>query len=330
MNLDLQKARLVQQKDFSFEVAFDTIDKYSTERIDFDNLMTFFRGQAMYPDRRDVIAILRRIDREDKGYIFLKELVAELQPLTYTAMKTTKKAELCQSQRQQIGQSVQIQNSLLLSERERDRDAVVISARIFHQNQEFLSPVKDEKNSGRRHQGNMSAASTAFGTTMKSKEPINVVDEAGPEQEHPVEVKKELKFGGPTSGELGFISILRQILSFTKELENAKDELAAQPDWNIFAFFGSFKPEKRVYLTESHLIEGLKKYGVFPNKDELRLLFSSLDKDRDDIIGQRDFEDLLLPLNYELSIAVRNRGPFFKDTQLSVDRVRIKVLKMSY
>jgi len=318
--LDLQKARLVQQKGFTFEAAFDTIDKYSNERIDYDNLMSFFRGQAMYPDKKDVIAILRRIDREDKGYIFLKELVAELQPLTYTAMKTTRKAELSHRE---------MQNSLLLSEREKEgeRDVVIVSARTVP-NQEFLSPVKNEKSPGARDQRNMSAASTAFGTTMKSKEPINVLDEAEPVKpvENVEEVKKQLKFGGPTSVEIGFISILRQILSFTKELENAKDELANQPDWNIFAFFGSFKPERRVYLTESHLIEGLKKYGVFPNKDELRLLFASLDKDRDDIIGQRDFEDLLLPLNYELSIAVRNRGPsFFKDTHLGVDRVRISM-----
>jgi len=289
LDLDLQKARLVQQTDFSFEAAFATIDRYNNERIDFDNLMSFLRGQAMYPDKKDIIAILRRIDREDKGYIFLRELVAELEPLTYTAIKTTKKSELSHNNNLSVGLAQsQAHNAVLVSDRDPLYDKDLASARQV--NQEFISPVKSVNDKG--YQRDFSGtASTAFGTTMKSKEPINVVDEAEAGEKQEVVVNKALKFEA-TSGDIGFITILRQILSFTKELENAKDELAAQPDFNIFSFFRSFKPERGVYLTESHLVEGLKKYGVFPNKDELRLLFASLDKDRDNILGQRDFEDL--------------------------------------
>ena len=46
MNFDRQKARLVQQSDFSYSDAFAAIDKYNSGVINYDNLKAFLYGQA--------------------------------------------------------------------------------------------------------------------------------------------------------------------------------------------------------------------------------------------------------------------------------------------
>ena len=82
IDLDDHKKELLESTDFSFAAAFACIDKYSGGIIDYDNLKAFFKNQAIYPGDEEIIAILRRIDRDDDGLINFSEFTETLEPVS--------------------------------------------------------------------------------------------------------------------------------------------------------------------------------------------------------------------------------------------------------
>ena len=61
---------------------FSVIDKQATGTINYDNLKVFFKAQAIYPGDEEVIAILRRLDRDDDGLVAFDEFVETIEPFS--------------------------------------------------------------------------------------------------------------------------------------------------------------------------------------------------------------------------------------------------------
>ena len=78
LNTDYQKYTLSNRYDYSHLEAFSCIDRFNSNRIDYDNLKSFFRDLAMFPYDEELIAILRRVDRDDDGVIKYDEFVEAL------------------------------------------------------------------------------------------------------------------------------------------------------------------------------------------------------------------------------------------------------------
>ena len=59
--------------DFNMKDAFFTIDKFHSEFIDYNNLSTFFSKVGITLYEEQVVAILRRLDKDDDGRIGFDE-----------------------------------------------------------------------------------------------------------------------------------------------------------------------------------------------------------------------------------------------------------------
>lgn len=331
LNLDLQKTRLFQQDDFTHTTAFATIDKYSNNYIDFDNLRSFLLGQAQYPEKDDVVAILRRMDRNNKGIITLDEFVTEIEPLANTTLSDKKNKE--ETPNRTLQSPLSYRSPLLSSEkavgssynpwRTSSNTRITSGSKIsFAASPERI--VKGNKEEKFLASQKSSSLSTAPQTVQKEANPLKELT-LSPEKE----VQKTLTF---TENKLNIslVHTLRQLLKFAKELEVAKVKLALRPDFNIPAFFRTFKPELRVFVPLNQFEQGFRQYCIYPDKTEVQLLFKKLDKDEDGALRTPDFEDMLLSNQYEYSSMVLNRGPFNREVQLDVDQVKIYLLKTNF
>jgi len=357
----------MQQKDFTYEAAFSAIDKYHSERIDYDNLKSFLEGQAMYPTKQDLIAILRKVDNHNKGFISLEDLIREVNPTTdlsqlskmgieersykignrdigistsakkknpdeiilKSAASTSTHFNLTASETKV---QEQIQSAPFGEKKEHAPNTVSLASTQIEQSQKVVTPIKSSlKANSAEKLSHQKISRTNYASHYRNAS-ISTLDQTATKEKQNTQVVKVLDFNegkevknisqfDMNRTNVNLISIFKQFLVFAKELEIAKEELALQQDFNIFSFFKAFEPELNVYITPNKLLQGLKKFGVFPNYRELELLFKTLDKDEDGMLRICDFEEMMLSIKYEFSIRVRNRAPFPQKTQLEIDKV---------
>ena len=252
-------------------------------------------------------------DRNNNGSCTLEEFTVEIEPVH----EVIREAE-CAKDKVGAGNSLA---STMKVDNEKE-----ISPRIQEASQNVLlglsTPLPKHQASKSERISNLlgsqsiwPSVSTAANTTHKEKEPQNGVTfgtVADAEQTlSPSENKIEPRF----------IYTLKKLLGLSRELENAKEELALRPDFIVPVLFKSFEPEMRVYVNEDRFEKGLKRYCIFPNKKELELLFKRLDGDKDGILRTPDFEEMLLSKRKEFSLMVKQREPFGTEKVLSVDEV---------
>ena len=351
LNLDLQKARLSQQKGFTFTAAFSAIDKYISEALDFDNITSFLKGQAMYPDKENVIVILQRMSKDNTGLISYDEFVAEIEPLTDITRQSTvsvepKEKRSFHQDNSYVSFALRKPNEVEVQDTPLKYDPSKYEAQNLKENQLIGSSSKSEKveeefsftgtfrNSGMSNQAHNvqdSALKTTGGKDLLGNLTISTAAHSSDKnvsRHLAFSAQKEVVKGYSSYNEkevnINFIRILKQWLAFTKELETARERLAMQSDFCVSAFFATFNPEDKVFVSESQLEAGFKKYGVFPRKEELQLLFRRLDRDQDGTIRAIDFEDMLLPKEHEIASFARTRDAFsigHYDSQKAIDQV---------
>ena len=89
-NLDYQKFQLINRSDYNNVDGFNAIDRYRTGKVDYESLKMFFRHQASFPYDEELIAILRRIDKDDDGIIRYDEYAEAIEPVDMTLKDTIK------------------------------------------------------------------------------------------------------------------------------------------------------------------------------------------------------------------------------------------------
>ena len=127
----------------------------------------------------------------------------------------------------------------------------------------------------------------------------------------------------------GLIDALKQFIHFEKELEVSKQDLSLRPDFNLLDYFRIFDVEGRGAISSSELAEGMKRFNVYPNKEELYLFFRRFDKDNDGKLKFSDFTDAFICKQQEYATLLNNRTPINADLSLEIDQVyHINIDKM--
>ena len=106
-----------------------------------------------------------------------------------------------------------------------------------------------------------------------------------------------------------FNDFLRKLMSYESQIENAKINLALNPDFNCDDAFKIFELNGRGFLDECDLKCGLNLIGVFPTDQEVRLLMKRFDLLKEGTINYADFFDMLVPFEKQYRNAVENRCP---------------------
>ena len=106
-----------------------------------------------------------------------------------------------------------------------------------------------------------------------------------------------------------FNDFLRKLMLVEGEIENAKIELALNPDFNCEDAFRIFELNGRGFLNACDLKCGLNLIGVIPTDQEVRLLMKRFDLLKEGSINYADFFDMVVPFEKDYRNMVENRLP---------------------
>lgn len=92
------------------------------------------------------------------------------------------------------------------------------------------------------------------------------------------------------------VDAFMQFLDLEKHLENAKIKLVEHSDFNLFDAFKLFDTKSKGYLTISELATNLiNALEIVPSTEEIDLVFTRYDKDRDGQLRFSEFCDAFVP-----------------------------------
>jgi len=132
-----------------------------------------------------------------------------------------------------------------------------------------------------------------------------------------------------TEVRVALIDVLKQFIQIEKELEVAKQDLSLRPDFNLLDFFRTFDVDGRGSISSGELSEGMKRYGIFANKEELYLLLRRFDKDNDGKLKFSDFTEAFTCKQQEYANLLNNRTPINADLSLDIDQAFSEETKKS-
>jgi len=132
-----------------------------------------------------------------------------------------------------------------------------------------------------------------------------------------------------TEVRVALIDVLKQFIQIEKELEVAKQDLSLRPDFNLLDFFRTFDIDGRGSISSGELAEGMKRYGIFANKEELYLLLRRFDKDNDGKLKFSDFTEAFTCKQQEYANLLNNRTPINADLSLDIDQAFSEETKKS-
>jgi len=126
---------------------------------------------------------------------------------------------------------------------------------------------------------------------------------------------------------VALIEALKQFIQIEKELEAGKQDLSLRPDFNLLDFFRTFDVEGRGSISSSELCEGMRRYGIYANKEELYLFLRRFDRDNDGKLKFSDFTEAFTCKQQEYANLLNNRTPINADLSLEIDQVnRISII----
>ena len=89
------------------------------------------------------------------------------------------------------------------------------------------------------------------------------------------------------------------------QIEDAKTNLAQNPNFNCEDAFRLFESNDKDYLTESDIKNGLNSIGVYPTDQDVRLLMKRFDLQKNGNINYADFFDIIVPFEKEFRNKIR-------------------------
>ena len=93
------------------------------------------------------------------------------------------------------------------------------------------------------------------------------------------------------------VTVLKDVISHERELEDAKIRVAQCKDFNLVDAFHLIDVDSKGYVTAPQLMEVLQQNGVFPHKEDVQTFLREFDMDSDGRLLFSDFSDAFTPLD---------------------------------
>ena len=372
MGVDHKKFALANRFDYSHTDAFRLIDKLDTGRIDYDNLKGFFRGLSVFPYDEELIAVLRRLDKDDDGILKLEEFVEGLDPidqelkLEQSLKKSTRSPPRREASPSRGGdRGVRVQSPQRTAHKEDfppvRRNISPVRNNASPKRMGAYSPARRDsplrrespiggrgsparrssprRSSPRNRVGrsdeeaytdkllqsiskerNARTPSTADKTTPLKKTNTPQIDKGISASKR---VRKVLEYGKDETSLFAetLAHTLKQFIVLDKDIEVAKQDLALRPDFNLLDFFRVFDMDAKGAVGYLDIEDGFKKFGIFPNRDELYLWLRRYDRDSDGKLRFSDFIEAFTPKQNEYSNLLNNRTPLNGDLSMDITEV---------
>ena len=106
-----------------------------------------------------------------------------------------------------------------------------------------------------------------------------------------------------------FNDFLKKLMEAESKIEDAKINLAMNPDFNCEDAFRLFESNDKGYLDENDIKCGLNLIGINPTDEEVRILMKRFDLQKNGNINYADFFDIVVPFEKYERTKVENRQP---------------------
>ena len=106
-----------------------------------------------------------------------------------------------------------------------------------------------------------------------------------------------------------FNDFLRKLMEVESKIEDAKINLANNPDFNCEDAFRLFETNDKGYLDENDIKCGLNLIGINPTNQEVRMLMKRFDLQKNGYINYADFFDIVVPFEKNYRTRVEYRSP---------------------
>lgn len=266
MESDYQKVELANQHDFSLPEAFSSIDVDGTGFIAYTNLKTFFKSQGKAVSDYDIVAVLRRLDRDEDGKISFEEFAFGIKSQGSGFTRTMKSGSRTKAGLGATSPRKGMRLSAKASPKKSTQLPTTINPPTLISTLVAKSPAKQKKTealaSTERSMKSTGNISQKAKSTLKSTK-------AG-----------SLKLTGEDFNKK-IILYLKEIINLEREIELSKQDLALQTDFNLLDAFKIFDSKNQGQLSISDIERGCTQLAINPSKEDLILFMERFDKDND-------------------------------------------------
>ena len=138
-----------------------------------------------------------------------------------------------------------------------------------------------------------------------NEEQQNEINE--PPKENQEEEKKMNEYANYEQNQ--FNEFMKKLMLIESQVEDAKLELAKNPDFNCEDAFRLFETNYKGYLDINDIKSGLNLIGLNPTEKELNLLMKRFDIQKNGFINYADFFDMVVPFEKNIRELVEKRRP---------------------
>ena len=128
-----------------------------------------------------------------------------------------------------------------------------------------------------------------------------------PPKENQEEEKKMNEYANYEQNQ--FNEFMKKLMLIESQVEDAKLELAKNPDFNCEDAFRLFETNYKGYLDINDIKSGLNLIGLNPTEKELNLLMKRFDIQKNGFINYADFFDMVVPFEKNIRELVEKRRP---------------------
>jgi Ca2+-binding EF-hand superfamily protein len=269
VRLEKIKRELSIRYDWSARAAFETIDSLRDYTLNHRNIQTFLRLNGFVATDAEVIAIIRRLDSDGDNRVMLDEFIEALRPAipapvpSYTA------------------------TSSAFEETKRSSSPLRRTA---------TSPLRAEASAA-----NLAASSSNLGAGFGASHgsPARSLTTASATGFNPAATSSPARRFSPmrVSDESELVRAFKEQIALENELEDAKNRLALQPDFNLPDAFDLLDRYNIGSLSANDLSDSLALNGVYALSEDVFLFVKRYDRNADGRIAQSEFSDAFMPKN---------------------------------
>jgi Ca2+-binding EF-hand superfamily protein len=302
--IELLKEDLVARFDFSLRGAYEAIADAGEGRADFDGIYNFLQKNGISIIEKDIVALLRRIDADKDGRLTFGEFSDAILPrdeyyrrIGETAIRT----------RPSHRTSTPLRNTGKIS-----RNTATSPSKKLTNSDYFDYLDESARKSLRRSLSPLRSASlresAILKTPTRTRNVASPLRSRSPGRAEKLSPLKEFE-------EEQLAKALRENIELDKELEQAKNKLALQEDFNLFDAFRFFDLTEKGFITRLELRESINDFEVFPSTNELGLIMKKYNKDDDGLLKYSEFCEILKPKDAGYASILTGRKPSYVERE---------------
>lgn len=314
--IEMLKEELIKRYDFDLLDAFKKIDIYRLGHIDQEALTKFFQRNKIKVSDEDILALLRRMDRDRDGKVSYAEFGDVVTPLDPYYRVTSRVDERksnrsannspTRSSHRTPSRSRVTQNGDLSPSIIKPRDSKVTDFSGYLERSVSRSPSRNEslsksyvseekirqvspsRSDSRQYSPTRALQRLSKAQVTWSPNISKVLGEddgyrTPPRGNSPARRSFSRERSSPLKGreEEHLAEVLKDEIELDKQVEELRNELSLKSDFNLLDAFKVFDVNGRGAITAGEFEDGLKELGIYPTRDELYLIVRKFDKDSD-------------------------------------------------